>query len=256
MSRSIDFQHSNLLLYQQRANANLQPVPQRAQYDQWLLRKPTFASLIGAPWDAQTYAWLDLSAAGGQIQQGSALDRAEAFDRELTALLANQGVRYGLGGYGEERAFYITPAYQTATGAYRNLHLGLDLWTEAGHPLYAPLDGRVHSLENNPAPRDYGPTLLLEHTVPTGLRFWTLYGHLDPDLFDRWQVGDSVIAGTEIARIGKLSDNGQWPPHLHLQVILDLLGAQGDFPGVGTAADRTLWLSLCPDPLPLLGLGN
>ncbi|MEO6446181.1 MAG: aminotransferase class III-fold pyridoxal phosphate-dependent enzyme, partial [Gemmatimonadaceae bacterium] len=42
--------------------------------------------------------------------------------------------------------------------------------------------------------------------------------------------------------------NGGWPPHLHFQVICDLLGREGDFPGVARARERAVWLSLCPDP--------
>jgi len=42
--------------------------------------------------------------------------------------------------------------------------------------------------------------------------------------------------------------NGGWPPHLHLQLITDLLDKDGDFPGVASPAERSLWLALSPDP--------
>ena len=35
-----------------------------------------------------------------------------------------------------------------------------------------------------------------------------------------------------IARIGTTAENGGWPPHLHFQLITDLLDRHGDFPGV------------------------
>jgi hypothetical protein len=39
-----------------------------------------------------------------------------------------------------------------------------------------------------------------------------------------------------------------------LQVILDLLDHQGNYPGVAYADELDYWLSLCPDPTPLAGL--
>ncbi len=226
----------------------------RMAYDRWLEAAPAVASIIGKPWSEARYTWLDLSRGGRQIRSGDDLDQAAAFDAEIQQLLTVQGAEYGLGGYNEERAFYITPAYRTPDGRYRSVHIGLDVWTNAGHPIHTPLDGRVHSLRHNDAPRDYGPTLLLEHTVSAQLTFWTLYGHLDPEVLDHWQPGAEIRAGAPIATIGKLSDNGHWPPHLHFQVILDRMGQMGDFPGVAFPEERDRWLTICPDPTPLTGL--
>ena len=49
---------------------------------------------------------------------------------------------------------------------------------------------------------------------------------------DGLEVGRRVAAGERIAAIGSADVNGGWPPHLHLQVIDDLLGLGCDFPGV------------------------
>jgi 4-aminobutyrate aminotransferase-like enzyme len=58
----------------------------------------------------------------------------------------------------------------------------------------------------------------------------------------------AVGRGQRIGRIGSPPGNGDWPPHLHFQVVTDLLGRRGDFPGVAPASRRNVWLSLCPDP--------
>ena len=42
--------------------------------------------------------------------------------------------------------------------------------------------------------------------------------------------------------------NGGWTPHLHLQIITDLLGLGTDFPGVAPPSQRAAWAQLCPDP--------
>jgi len=48
---------------------------------------------------------------------------------------------------------------------------------------------------------------------------------------DGLYAGKAVARGERIGRIGDSDVNGGWPPHLHLQIIGDLLGMEGDFPG-------------------------
>ena len=43
-------------------------------------------------------------------------------------------------------------------------------------------------------------------------------------------------------------NNGNWAPHLHFQILLDLLDYTEDFPGVQTYQEQDLWADLCPDP--------
>ncbi len=130
----------------------------------------------------------------------------------------------------------------------RTVHLGVDVFCEAGSPVYAPLDGAVHSVADNAAAGDYGPTIVLEHRVDGGsLRFFTLYGHLSTASLDGMIPGRRVTAGERIAWLGDATVNGGWPPHLHLQVVADMLGREGEFPGVAAPGERDIWLSLCPD---------
>jgi 4-aminobutyrate aminotransferase-like enzyme len=84
--------------------------------------------------------------------------------------------------------------------------------------------------------------------------FYTLYGHLAADSVKDLEIGQRFEAGQQVARIGDRPVNGDWPPHLHFQIITDMLGFRGDFPGVASPTERELWLSLCPDPNLLLGI--
>ena len=61
-------------------------------------------------------------------------------------------------------------------------------------------------------------------------------------------------AGEEIARIGDRPGNGDWPPHLHFQIIRDLLDMGCDFPGVASPDMREVFTALSPDPNLMLGL--
>ena len=60
--------------------------------------------------------------------------------------------------------------------------------------------------------------------------------------------GKLIGKGEKIGAIGDYPINGDWPPHLHFQLITDLLGDCGGFNGVGAPSQRAIWLSLCPDP--------
>ena len=43
--------------------------------------------------------------------------------------------------------------------------------------------------------------------------------------------GDRIKAGDIFAEFGIPAENGHWPPHLHFQLIADLQGWKGDYPG-------------------------
>src|SRR5205085_9366115 len=59
--------------------------------------------------------------------------------------------------------------------------------------------------------------------------------------------GDRVKKGDAIGRIGPAPENGDWPPHVHFQIVLDMLARDGEFPGVAAFSQRDVWLSLSPD---------
>jgi 4-aminobutyrate aminotransferase-like enzyme len=132
----------------------------------------------------------------------------------------------------------------------RTVHLGLDVFLPAGSPVLAPLPGVVHSFADNAAALDYGGCIVLEHTADDSspLTFYTLYGHLSRESLNGLAQGQAIAQGQAFARLGDVDENGGWPPHLHLQIITDLLGNAGNFPGVARPSDAAIWKSLSPDP--------
>ncbi|MBT0606796.1 peptidoglycan DD-metalloendopeptidase family protein [Aequorivita echinoideorum] len=158
------------------------------------------------------------------------------------ALLAN--------GYLEKRRFYTTDAYKKVVGKgveYRNIHLGTDFWVVAQTPIHALYDGKIVILHDNNFPKDYGPTLVLEHTI-SSKKFYTLYGHLSRESLSFHKKGNIVKAGECIGFIGDAKENGGWAPHLHFQVILNLLGNSENFPGVAFPSEIETWKKICPNP--------
>ncbi len=164
--------------------------------------------------------------------------------------------RLAAGGYDEERAIYQTEAFGAGIpGAEpRTVHLGFDIFAPAGTPVFAVVAGTVHSFQDNAAALDYGPTILLEHTVTPDLTVWSLHGHLSRDSLVGLREGETVEAGQQIAKLGAEDVNGGWLPHLHFQLILDIGDARGDFPGVFRKSEREHWRRVCPDPRLFLGV--
>jgi 4-aminobutyrate aminotransferase-like enzyme/Ser/Thr protein kinase RdoA (MazF antagonist) len=177
------------------------------------------------------------------------------FDRMKEA-----GVPIGIGRYNEPRLLYTSPLFaannETANPLTerRTIHLGVDFFAVPGTAVHAPLDGTVHILANNAAPLDYGPLAILQHDAGEAGTVFTLYGHLTADSLQSLQVGQKIARGAEFVRIGNAKENGGWPPHLHFQIILDLLDLGADFPGVAFASQRAIWTNLSPDPNLLIGI--
>jgi len=195
---------------------------------------------------------LDFTRANPEL---SALDLTDtaAFDAYVFGKLRAAGAVVGVGGYNEHRDIYRRSPHFQQAAAPREIHLGIDLWAPAGTPVLAPLDGVVHSFRDNDNFGDYGPTLILEHKR-NGAPLFSLYGHLSRASLRGLAEGQPVKAGDPIAAIGPFPENGDWPPHLHFQLMTDMLGHRGDFPGVCSVADRAYFLQRCPNPNELLGI--
>jgi hypothetical protein len=103
-------------------------------------------------------------------------------------------------------------------------------------------------IANNEAELDYGPMVVLRHHDTSVDPFFTLYGHLGVEVLDVLKVGQAVNAGQQIATVGSPPTNGNWPPHLHFQLVLDLLDLGVDFPGVACKSEQEYWLGLSPSP--------
>ena len=171
----------------------------------------------------------------------------ERFAAHINLTLREHRARYGFGGYGEHRTLYARSKHFDTPEEPRRLHLGIDIWGPAGTKVMAPLDGIVHSFAFNNNDSDYGATLILTHQLE-GVGFHTLYGHLSLNSLKNLYEGMVIDRGDVIAEFGMRFENGNWPPHLHFQVIADMQGWKGDYPGVCKYSERHTWLDNCPDP--------
>jgi 4-aminobutyrate aminotransferase-like enzyme/Ser/Thr protein kinase RdoA (MazF antagonist) len=243
----------NYAHYAFRHACGLPPCPQSAEIEAWLGENANALGKLVEP-DPRTQPTVVYDLGVGSLETGTLTGTGDvaAWTEEIFARMKAAGAAVGIGRYNEPRAVYRSPAFAWPGNdgpEWRSIHIGLDLFLEAGTPVFAPLDGIVHSFRNNAAPLDYGPAIILQHTVADGrLTFFTLYGHLSLDSLEGLSEGMRIRRGAQIARIGNFPVNGNWPPHLHFQIVADMLGRTGDFPGVAPANTREIWLSLSPDP--------
>ena len=201
------------------------------------------------------YLVLDFTATNPKL---ATLDLTDigTFTNYVFGKIGGAGAVVGVGGYNEDRVVYRnSPHFTPNHEEPRTIHLGIDFWAAAGTPVFAPVDGVVHSFADNARYADYGPTIILEHSTE-GFPRYSLYGHLSRASLTGLYDGKPFRAGEKLAEIGPYPENGEWPPHLHFQLMHDTLGLRGDYPGVCRPSERNEWLDRCPDPNKWLRIRN
>jgi murein DD-endopeptidase MepM/ murein hydrolase activator NlpD len=178
------------------------------------------------------------------------LAHTNRFIQYINEKLQQAEAKYGIGGYAEHRTVYSRSKVFDATNPGeepRRLHLGIDIWGKQHTAVMAPLNGIVHSFAFNDNFGDYGATIILSHRLDE-FSFYTLYGHLSLSSLKNLNGGERIERGDVFAEFGIPMENGHWPPHLHFQIIIDLEGWEGDYPGVCKYSEKEKYLANCPDP--------
>ncbi len=250
--------HPRLAHYTLRAYCGLPPVPQAEKMNRWLVaNRNSAASILEADVRTAPSLVFDLSVGSTFLGADPSAAETSSLSEKIFHEIRRAGASFGVGRYDEARLLYTSSLFATngsACDERRTVHLGIDLFVDPGTPLRAPLDGVVHAVANNSAPLDYGPLVILRHETSDGEEFFTLYGHLTKETLGALQVGQPVAGAEMFARVGGASENGGWTPHVHFQIILDLLELGAEFPGVAYASQRSVWTSLSPDPNFLLNI--
>ncbi len=246
-----------LALYRLRAACGLEPHPAAAEVRAHLAAAQP-APLLGVAWSQLRTFALDLSVGSDLVGSADAGAGPERFDRLIRRDVDGDPDAVAVGGYGEARLLYTAPEFADARRP-----LG-----RAAHG--APRHRRVDPCRHRAARAARGPRAPGERqrrcrsttarwwcssTRPARARpFYSLYGHLAPETLTHLEVGQHVEAGDVVGWIGAPPRNGDWAPHVHVQVILDLLDLGVDYPGVARPSQRDVYLALSPDPALLLGL--
>jgi 4-aminobutyrate aminotransferase-like enzyme/Ser/Thr protein kinase RdoA (MazF antagonist) len=250
--------HPRFAHYTFRAACGLDPVPQGGRVQRWLANNGrSAASLFDADLRTTPSVVFDLSVGSQLLGADPRNSETSALASKIVAAMRQENTSIGVGRYNEARLLYSSPLFGADASPLeerRTIHLGMDFFVEPGTAVHAPLEGLVHVLANNTAPLDYGPLVILKHDVKDAGEFFTLYGHLTTDTLAHLKIGQRVARGKQFALVGTANENGGWPPHLHFQIILDLLDLGANSPGVALPSQGAVWTSLSPDPNLLAGI--
>ena len=215
----------------------------------------TFGKVVDFNAATEQLCHLDFTAANTDLTTALVTD-TQQFSTYINNKLKAGNCKYGIGGYNENRVLYTrSKHFEIAAadsdlfeeaGETRSIHLGIDIWGPAGTKVYVPIGGMVHSFAYNDNFGDYGATIVLQHQLDT-LVFHTLYGHLSLNDLAPLQEGKYISRGELLGHFGEENENGNWPPHLHFQIIEDMRLYEGDYPGVCSLDEREKYLLNCPD---------
>ncbi|WP_422860452.1 peptidoglycan DD-metalloendopeptidase family protein [Flagellimonas sp. S174] len=191
------------------------------------------------------YTPLDLSSENKEVAKYE-ITTPEGCQQYIDTILKREGKKVAFGGYLERRDIYNSFG-RFDEGEQRNIHLGMDFWHKSGTEVIVPIKGKVHSFKNNNDMGNYGPTIILEHHVES-FSFYTLYGHLSVESLQGLEKGKVFQKGEILATLGTPDINVNYAPHLHFQIIKDIQGNEGDYPGVCSQTELDFYKINCPNP--------
>ena len=241
-----------LALCRVRAACGLDPCPRRPLVEAWLaghqdeLHPVLAVSMTAADVCAIDWGVMSPLAAHPDVAPPIAVQTETTF-----RLMGEAGATVGIGRFGEPRLVYAGPEYAVPTNhgpGWRTVHLGVDLSCPPGTPVLALWDGVVERVDDDAVEGGFGPVVTLRHEPAGAPAFYTLSGHLSRASVAGIAPGQRVAGGDVIGAVGEPAENGGWPPHLHFQVMTDLLDLDGPWPGVAEPGQWAAWAGLCPSP--------
>ena len=158
-------------------------------------------------------------------------------------LLKESGKSWGVWWYLDDRSHKLigTNIYDE----WRVFHLGIDLMTQWVSEIYNPLDGEVYEIWYEERVWNYGVYIIMRYSTWEDY-FYALFGHMD-----RRSIDSDKILYERWGRLGTLwrkEQNGNWVPHLHLQVFTGKDFEKWKFKWYCTLEDMRNMQYICPHP--------
>lgn len=150
--------------------------------------------------------------------------------------------RYLVSRYAEDRRAMLKGSEIANQG--RTYHLGIDVFSRDLEAVYAPSDGQIVRIGQEPEDHSFGYYLFF---TPDGADHYMLLGHLAKPTVS---IGH-VKAGQQIATLGDFVDgeNGGWSRHLHIQLFTHLPAEDENLVGYATKDQLDDCRSTYPDPM-------
>src|SRR5688572_22971402 len=103
--------------------------------------RPEFHPLLKS---MNSFASIDLSRSNTEFSKTVYTD-LKKFHEFIFDQRKKKGNAFLVGGYREERSMYERSTLFDTKESPRDLHLGIDIWADAGTEVYSPIDGTIHS---------------------------------------------------------------------------------------------------------------
>ncbi len=206
------------------------------------------------------YVNLDLEAERWLAERKLARDPNPLLDPAICqAMVADIHAKYSLdfsyGGWMEDRSTLWKGSYLAQHGTFT--HLGIDVNAPSGTEIAASFDAEVARIDDDyPEDGGWGPRVILKRLSKP---IYLIHAHLDRNILCK--VGDTLKQGQVFASIGKAPYNGNWFPHLHLQILskeyydeLEKNGSWKELDGYGSADEIVENAARFSDPLEYVSL--
>ena len=240
---------SEFATYSFRNSCGYSSHPNYEKFKSWALKQSIPISNLFPSIKKTKFNNIDLSVSTKFIEPSEVGD-LEIFQYKIERLQEKFSDKILAGGYLEPRALYTTDRYEKSGNSgneNRTIHIGLDFWLPSKTPVHSIFDGEVVIATNDAGDKEYGGLVVLKHKAKD-FNFYTLYGHNSVKSATIHSVGDKIKKGDKISELGNYSENGNWPPHLHFQIMLSMMDFKIDFPGVMYFNQINIWKEICPDP--------
>lgn len=156
--------------------------------------------------------WVEINMNEESRKTNFEMSDAEVCTKWLESLHKEKGADYSYGGFLEDRT-HIWRNHPNNSGASL-IHLGVDYNVSAGTKVCLPADGKVFHIMKDPTNRrGWGGRIIFELSNGTYL----IYGHLKQDFIVG--LGQECKKGEVVGIIGESKENGNWFPHLHVQIM-------------------------------------
>lgn len=256
MLKRMRFVSPNFAYFYFRNACGLTPNPNTAKIVDWLTDNANhFEKIILPDCRKSKNVVLDLSIGSKFLGTQTDFSDVKALSNTINQLIAKKKASFAIGKYNEYRPIYTSPIFEFEGNQgieKRTLHIGIDIFAPAETTVFTPLEGEIYGFANNEGDKDYGPTIILKHQIVSqegeDLCFYTLYGHLSEDSLEFLEKGMKLPKGAAVGQIGNYPINGNWPPHLHFQLMTDMLDKKSEFSGVALPSEADIWLDICPNP--------
>lgn len=164
------------------------------------------------------------------------------------------GVNFSFGGWLENRSTLWRGSYLDDGAKY--IHLGVDFNVPAGTSVATDREYTILRIDDDyPEAHGWGKRIFLKEMDADVI---AIFAHIEPESIIT--VGKTIQQGTIIGTVGSPPFNGNWYPHLHMQVVDEtyyeelLKNDLRDLDGYGMEADLEVLIQHFHDPMRFITL--